>query len=415
MSQLKLLTAMGWRNLWRNPRRTGITFIAVTIGVWSMITLASLMDAWAMSTFDASIKTLLGHAQIHHRNYIDDPSVEHRFTLYQRDETRSQNIGTVMQQQGIQAWAARVRVPAMLQSERESVPVTLFGIDPHREQSLSFISQAITQGVLLEHNNDHGIILGKKLLQRLRTNLNKRVVLMSQDVNGHIAERGFKVIGIFEADQKEIETNYVFISLQQSQKMLGMDSDISEVSIMLKDLDSLPELLELLSEQLPDLEIHSWDQLEPFTRAILDITDGSIAIWSITMFILVAFGLVNTLLMAVFERIREFGLLQALGMRPVYILIQVLIESILLTGFSVIAGLILSSLTIELFDEGLDLGQLAEGATTFGAGRVLYPLMDWWQAILIALFVWLMSLVVSLYPAWQAAREVPVAMINKAY
>lgn len=415
MSHLTLLSAMGWRNLWRNPRRTGITFIAITLGVWSMITLASLMDAWAASTFDASIKTLLGHGQIHAPLYMDDPSIEHRFKMLTPEQDRAKHISQIMQQQGISDWAARINVPAIVQSERESAPVSLVGIMPDRELSLSFVATAVKQGKFLEHNNDNGIILGKKLSQRLRTGLNKRIVLMSQDSDGFIAERGFRVTGIFEADQKTTESQYVFVSLEQAQRLLNVQNEISEVSFMLHDIDRLPTMIDILREQLPHLNVQSWYELEPFTLAILDMTDGSIAIWTVTMFILVALGLINTLLMAVFERTREFGLLQALGLRPRFILLQVLIESIFLIGLGVVAGLLTAALTIQLFDQGLDLGALAEGATTFGAGRVLYPLIDWLQALTICLFVWFTGIFVSLYPAWHAAREVPVAMINKSY
>jgi len=119
--------------------------------------------------------------------------------------------------------------------------------------------------------------------------------------------------------------------------------------------------------------------------------------------------------MAVFERTREFGLVQALGMRPRFILLQILIESILLIGIAVTVGLITGAATILFFDNGIDMGVLAEGATTFGAGRIIYPEVDWLQCFYITLFVWVMGTIVSLYPAWHASREVPVEMINKSY
>ena len=133
------------------------------------------------------------------------------------------------------------------------------------------------------------------------------------------------------------------------------------------------------------------------------------------MFILVAFGLVNTLLMAVFERTREFGLLQALGMKPIYIIWQVLLESMLLIGLGALAGFISGAGTVLAFHDGLNLGGLAKGAMLFGVGRVLYPHMDWSQAVEIALFVWGMGILTSVYPAWRAAREVPVRTINQSY
>lgn len=409
MDRIKLFTSLAWRNLWRNQRRTLITFTAIGIGVWSMIVLAALMDAWAMSTFYASVNNLTGHGQIHSKHYLDDPSVDHRLAPLSRLLVKELDVPEVSH------WARRVRVSAIVQSERENAPVTLVGMEPEREKGLSFIPDAVNEGHYLENNHTSGILLGRKLAKRLRTRLNKRVVLLSQAKDGSVAEQGFRVIGIFESDHKEMESHFAFISINQAQKMLGVGHDFSEVSFKLDELEALPVYLSRLKAIEPALDIKSWDEIDPFSKAILDMSTGTIAIWTVTMFILVAFGLVNTLLMAVFERTREFGLFQALGMRPKFILLQVLIESLMLIGLGVIAGMVVGVLTIMIFHNGLDLGVLAEGAATFGAGRVLYPQMDWMQGSMIALFVWLMGIVVSVYPAWHAAREVPVDAINKSY
>ena len=319
----------------------------------------------------------------------------------------------------VKAWAARVRVPAIVQSERESAPLTLVGIDPEAERGLSFIPDAVYKGVYLENLNTSGILLGKKLAKRLRTDVNKRVVVMSQNANGGIAERGFRVLGFFEVEQEETETAFAFVTLPHAQKMLGMGDRVSEVSFMLHDISYLAEFMrqyKTLTQSLAiDIDIKEWSELEPFTLAIMDMTSGTIWLLTIIMFILVAFGLVNTLLMAVYERTREFGLLQALGMKPRLILLLILIESMFLMGFGVATGYVSSLVTIEAFSDGLDLGVLAEGATQWGAGRVMYPEINWLQSIYIALFVWSMGIVTSLYPAWRAAREVPVETINKAY
>lgn len=408
MNRLGLFMALAWRNLWRNYRRTLITFASITVGVWSMISLAAFMDAWAMSTFNASIKTLTGHGQIHSKKYLDDPSVEHRFLV-------SAALKKHLNNRDVSAWASRVRVPAIVQSERETAPITLLGIEAEKEKGLSFIADSIHEGRYLKNNNEPGILLGNKLAERLHTRLHKRVVILTQAADGSIAERGFRVIGIFRAEQQQTETQFVFISIGQAQGLLQIQQDISEIAFTLHLLDKLPAFIHQLKKTFTQLDIKSWDELEPFTKAILDMSTGTIALWTVIMFILIAFGLLNTLLMAVFERSREFGLFQALGMQPKYILLQVLLESLLLIGLGVIAGVISGILTIMYFHQGLDLGILAEGAALFGAGRIMYPQLNPFQITSIALFVWLMGIISSLYPAWLAAREVPVATINKSY
>lgn len=404
-----LFLALAWRNLWRNSRRTLITFAAISVGMWSMIVLGTIMQAWAMSTFQASINTLTGHGQIHAQQFLDDPSVEHRFA------PPGGTLRDVLDSSMVKVWADRVRVPAIVQTERDTAPVTLVGIDPQREKGLSFIANAVSDGRYLADADDQGILLGNKLANRLHTGLNKRVVLMSQNRSGTIAERGFKVVGIYTAEQEQTEDRYAFVGMDAAQHMLEIGDDISEVSFLVTNLDGLADSIDRLRAVAPGMDIQSWSSLEPFAQAILDISSGTIALWTIIMFILVAFGLINTLLMAVYERTREFGLLQALGMRPGYILWQVLLESVMLIGLGVLAGFISGAATVLVFHDGLNLGALAKGAMLFGIGRVLYPQMDWWLGIQIAMFVWLMGVLTSLYPAWRASREVPVRTINQAY
>jgi len=410
---IQLFISLAWRNLWRNSRRTLISFSSIVVGVWSMIILASFMDAWAMSAFQASIDTLVGHGQIHAPAYLDDPTIDHSMAA---PESRQRAL---LNSQQISAWASRVRVPAFIQSERENAPITLVGIQPQAEKGLSFIADSIYQGEYFKDASSDGILLGRKLARRLRTGLNKRLVILSQSEDGSIAERGFRVVGLFSVDQENTETTYAFIGIKQAQALLHMGNDISEISFKLNELNQLDTFINqyrsLLNEMNVSRDIKSWDELQPFVKAIQDMSAGTIALFTFIMFILIAFGLLNTLLMAVYERSREFGLLQALGMKPAYLLLMILVESVFLMGLGVLLGYFTGILTLMSLSEGIDLGVLAEGAVMFGAGRVLYPQVDGLQSLWIAMFIWAMGILTSLYPAWRASREVPVEIINKAF
>jgi ABC-type lipoprotein release transport system permease subunit len=409
MERLGLLASLAWRNLWRNPRRTALTFVAIGVGVWSMVVLAALMEAWGASAFDAAIKMLTGDGQIHAAGYLDDPTVEHRFSPPEGALRR------VLESAPVRTWAMRVRVPAIVQTARETAPVTLVGIDADAERGLSFIPQAVREGEYLAGNSGSDVLIGRKLAQRLRTGVGKRVVILSQAASGEIAERGFRVVGLFETEQERDEKGFVFVPRATAQAMLGIGDDVSEIAFIVDDLAALPAVLQRVRDAAPQLHAVSWSMLEPFTKAVLDISDGTVALWTVIMFVLVAFGLVNTLLMAVFERMREFGLVQALGLRPRLLLVQVLLESAFLIGLGVVAGVVSGLATLIAFRGGLNLSAVAQGGALFGIGRTLYPHVNGPLTALIALFVWLMGIVTSLYPAWRAAREVPVETLSKAY
>ena len=408
MEAIKLIIPLAWRNLWRNKRRSLLTMLAIFVAVMSMVTLGAFMRAWSNASLVETINNLTGHGQIHASRYLDDPNVDHRITEIPADIIR------LLNEEPVTHFASRVRVPAMLRTERESAPVELLGIQPKREIGLSFISGAVTQGRYLEGESDKGIILGVKLADRLQTKLGRRLVIMSQGSDGTINERGLRIIGLFSG-QPALEKSLAFISINTAQSMLEIDSDISEVAYRVKSLTEVGSVTQSLKASSKttsrELDIRSWDELDPFTKAMLEMSEGSILIWILVSFTVVSFGLINTLLMAVFERMREFGLLQALGMKPRWLLLQILFESTFMVSVATIAGLIVGSVIVLAFKDGMNLGI---GASYFGAAQIVYPEMDWNEVTYIGVVVIILGILASLYPAFKAARNVPVDVLSRA-
>jgi ABC-type lipoprotein release transport system permease subunit len=406
MERSKLLFSLAWRNLWRNPRRTGLMLIAVGTGVWSMLTCTAALQAWNASSLNAALKDMIGQGQIHAKGYLDDPGVARRMTLPSRKLLALLNGPEVTQ------WASRVRVPAAIQSEYETWPVSMIGIDPQREQGLSFIAEAVTGGRLADANAP-GILLGRKLAKRLHTGIGKRVVLMSQDSSGALAERGFLIVGLFSASPG-VEDRYAFVGMTQAQEMLRMGQTVSEIAFNLRNTEDLPDFIARLRNAAPDLDIQSWDTLRPLTKAITEIMDGFIEVWIVILFVLMAFGIVNTIMMSLHERVRELALLQALGLRPGLIFGQVTLESALLVALGISAGAGLAFATIQAFHNGLDLGFLARGAQWFGAGKVLYPRVVVSQFIGTGLLVWVLGIIAGFWPTWRIVRRVPMDAISRS-
>ncbi len=407
MERSRLLLSLAWRNLWRNPRRTALMLVAVGVGVWSMLTCTAALQAWNASSLDAALKDMTGQGQIHAKGYLDDPGVAHRMAR------PSGKLLALLNGHAIRQWAPRVRVPAAIQSEYETWPAGMIGIDPVREQGLSFIAGAVTEGRELDSGNAPGILLGRKLAKRLHTGIGKRVVVMSQDSSGALAERGFRVVGLFSASP-QAEDRYVFVGLAQAQDMLGIGRNVSEIAFDLREGENLPAFIARLRSAAPDLDIQSWETLRPLTKAITQIMDGFIDVWIVILFVLMAFGIVNTLLMSLHERVRELALLQALGLRPGLIFGQVTLESALLVVLGIFAGAALAFATIQAFHNGLDLGFLARGAQWFGAGKVLYPKFKASQFIGTGILVWILGIVAGLWPTWRIVRRVPIEAISRS-
>ena len=397
---------LGWRNIWRNRRRTLVILTAVIIGVWSMIFLGALMRGMADQFIRNGIKTLTGHIQVHHPGYREDPVVEHSMT----EPSRVEAALTTRLSPDAQ-WAPRVRVDAVVSNARHSTGITMVGIDPPREATISFIGGAVTEGRYLELDDPQGIVVGKALADKFETRLDRKLVLMSQNTEGEIASRAFRIIGIYRAETEATEKQFVFVSISAAQQMLKLHNGISEVAILLSVHGEVDQVAGALRAALPaaEYEINTWQELQPMVTAILKIYDLFIFIWFLVVFIAMGFGIVNTTLMAVFERIREFGLLKSLGMKPRWIIQEVLIESFFLLILGMVIGNALGFLSVlALSVYGIDLSALAAGMEYWGMSRVIYPSIMGQDVIMANLVVFVLGLVVSLYPAVKAARFTPV-------
>jgi len=406
MSTLRLLLPLAWRNLWRNPRRTAITILVVATGLWSILTFSVFLHAWSQSSRDATLRLMTGEGQIHARGYLDDPTVAHRMKP-------PGALDRVLHSSAVKDYALRVRIGAVLQSEYKTLPVTFVGVDPAEERKLSVLPGRIVAGHYLAGTDDGSIVLGRNLVKRLKTRLGKRVVVLAQDAGGRLAERAFRVSGIFAASQ-EAEDSFAFTGLRTAQTFTGIGRDVSEIVFNAADEAALPELVKDLQAAAPGLDVQSWKTLEPLAYAVGTFFNDFILMWLWVMFALMAFGIVNTQLMAVFERSREFGLLRALGMRPWAVLLAVALEAVFLTGAGVLFGAALAVAGVQAFPHGLDLGFLGRGAEFVGAGRILYPRVDAGDFLLYSAAIWILSVLVALWPARRAAKVSPVEAMSHA-
>jgi ABC-type lipoprotein release transport system permease subunit len=405
---LPLLATLGWRNLWRHPRRTFVILFAIILGVWFMIISAGMMIGIVEQQLQDTIFNLTGHAQIHHKKFRDDPAIEHSMSA------PSTELLEILNGNEVKQWSSRIRLPAVVMSERESRGVTLVGIDPAREQGLSFIGNPVVAGRALESIDDNGIVIGRRMAEKLETRIGKRIVIMSQDKNNEVADRGFRIVGLYQAELEATELAYVFVGIHTAQKLLGMGDEISEFSLVTASREGLDPLILRLRNAAPELESMSWQELEPLVVAAMALYETFMIYWYLIIFAAMGIGLTNTMLMAVFERTREIGLFQALGMRPRYIVGQILIETIIILMIGVAIGNLAGWLTTDIIlVNGIDLSAFAQGTEQFNMASTMYLTLRANDLLTINILVITLGLLASLYPAVKAARYIPVEAITR--
>jgi len=402
------LFRLAWRNLWRNHRRTLVMLMAVTVGAWAMIFMTALMRGMVDQMVEDGIDALPGQVQVHHADYRDDPSIENRIPEPGPAFTQA------LVAPPASGWTARVRVPAMISSERDNRGVTLLGVDPAGEVLLGFEPSSVVAGRWLEGRDDAGVVVGHKLLERLETDLGKRVVLMSQDPENEIAERGFRIVGVYRAKLPALEETFVYVGRETAQAMLGIPGEVSEIAVAGDDYRRVEPLLQRVRAVIgPGEEALPWYELDRYLGAMLGVMDGFVLVWIVVVFLALSFGLVNTLMMAVFERTREFGLMQALGMKPATIRTLVLTESLMLLALGLVLGDLAAIASVIPIRDGIDLSIVAEGMEMFGASAVLYPALKAGDLVLANGVVLVLGVLTSLLPAWRASQKRPVEAIAR--
>jgi ABC-type lipoprotein release transport system permease subunit len=405
---LRIITTLAWRNLWRNHRRTLIMIAAVSVGVWAMIFMTALMRGMVNDMIRDGVESLPGHVQVHHLEFRDDPSINNLISL--TDSELAKRLDAV----SVTGWSSRINVPAVVTSERETRGVTLYGIDPELDRNITFVARSIVSGRYLESASDTGVVIGQKLLDTLETGLGKRIVVMSQDPDNEIADRGFRIVGVFKAKLETYEETMLFAGKKTVQEMLGIDDQVTEIAILGDDYRDVEPVLQVVRSQLgADVETLPWYELNTYLGAMLRVMDGFVLVWTIVIFLALSFGLVNTLVMAVFERVREIGLMLALGMRPLSILAQVVIESLLLLVIGLAVGTMLAWFTILPLESGIDISIVAEGMEMFGSSSILYPDLTIEDIAMANVVVLVLGFFASLSPAWRASRYEPIEALTK--
>jgi len=403
----RAMLTLSWRNLWRNHRRTAIMLAAISVGVWAMIFMTALMRGMVGDMLNQGIRNLPGHIQIHQQGFLDDPSIVNSLA------SPSGDLLAALNDPDTRAWSGRIKVPAVISSERDTRGVMLLGVDPVAENAITAIADQVVEGRFLDTVDDKGVVIGLKLAERLETRLGKRIVIMSQDPDNNIADRGFRIVGLYKAKIEALEEVNVYAARGTLQNLLKIGDRVTEIAIVDKDMQNIDPLFKRIKAATPaGLETKAWYEIDQYLSTMLATMDGFVLVWIIIVFLALSFGLVNTLIMAVFERTREIGLIQALGMRPSMILYQIMLESLLLLVIGLALGNALAVITILPLESGLDISSVAEGMAMMGASSVLYPTLLLDDMILANVVVIILGTLTSILPAWRAARLNPVQAIN---
>jgi len=391
---------LAWRNLWRQRRRNVTMLVALSFAVMGVVFLNAFLRGMTAQMADSAVNNMQGHVKVLQPGYLDDPGIDKSFVL---ESEWSPEIPAGQ----MQGWARRVRVPAVIMSERETRGIELIGIDPAQE-SISFVADWTIEGEGLQGPDDRRILVGKSLAEQLETVAGRRLVIITQGADGRSREAGYRIAGTYQSEASAVEKLYVFTGIEAAQALLASDA-VTEVSVRLTDAKHQPTVLESLIAAFIGLNVFTWQTLEPMAAAMMQMSDAMIYILFIIIMTALVFGLVNTVVTAIMERYREIGMLRALGMRASAVLLQVVAESTLIMLLGVAIGTAAGGGLCLWLSDGIDLSAFAEGLEGFGmASSVLVPMILPADVVFVVVASVVMGIVASFFPALRAVRLNPL-------
>jgi putative ABC transport system permease protein len=342
------LLRLAWRNIFRNRRRTFLTLGAVTFAC----AVLAFMNAFQQSTYRTAIEAATtifqGHLQLQHPKYHDDPK------SYRTVESAEKVRATVLELPQVKHAALRVESFALLSSENRSYGAQIVGVEPNVEPSVSSLPGTVRSGRFLNDSDTYSVVLGRALAHNLHVGVGDELTLLGQGSDGSMAAAILNVVGTFESGSNELDRHIAEIPLQTAQELFSLEDQANMVVLKVSKVEEsenvLPEIQNALQrEKFGEYAILTWDELNPGLREAIELDMVGGWLFFTSLILIVAFGVLNTFLMSLLERTREFGLLLSLGMTPGGLMKMVSIELsfLLLLGF--VPGTILGSLVILYF------------------------------------------------------------------
>lgn len=424
-----MLLNIAWRNVWRNPVRSGVVMLAIALGLFSG--LAMMAFSWGISesrTRDV-INTQTSHFQVHTIGYEMGEEMQH---FLQNGDALQEEINAIP---GVDRTSARILASGMLESTRGNFGIQIRGVDPTQESLLTGLDLKVIGGEYFPNSRRPTALIGEALAEKIGVieaknedviaqkgsgapkepvfNFRRNLVIRFQNAQGEISSSKFKVSGVYKAQNANLEENQVFVKREDLQRIVGMEGGFQEIAVMLDDISLTDSIKASFTAAHPELNVETWSQLAPELEFMSSSFDASMRIFIGVILLALAFGIVNTMLMAVMERTRELGMLMSIGMSRMKIFSMIMLETIFLTIAGAPLGLLAGWGFTKYFGKvGIDLSQFEEGLDSYGMASTVFPDLptDYYTEVLIMVVI--TALLSAIYPARRALKLNPAEAVR---
>lgn len=402
-----MLISLAWKNIWRNKKRSSIIIVAIAFGLWGGLMSGALMMGMGESIVNTAIDRDLSHIQIHEKNYL----VEKELTTF---IPNSQDVMAQIQSiSGVRSVSGRTLIEGMASSPTSSYSAKIVGIEPEKAKLVTNINEKIVEGSYFETDYKNQMVIGQKLAKRLNLKLHSKMVLSFQGLDGSIVYIACRIVGIYKTESALFDEMNVFVEQTDLFRVLNTEPIIHEITIRTESSKVMHIINEALKTKFPNFAVQSWKEIAP-EIAFLSVTmeNFTYLFVAIILFALL-FGITNTMLMSVVDRIRELGVLIAVGMKKAKIAMMILLETMFLSVTGGFLGILMGGLTILYFSfAGINLSSFSSSVESFGTSAILYPFLPAVMYITLTIMIIFAANIAALMPAWKAIHIHPSEAIR---
>ena len=403
-----MILKIAWKNVWRSKGRSLVVMGSIVVGIWALIFGSGFMNGFMESYMADVINHDVSNMQVHHPEFKKDYDVK----LYIPDGDRKAE--EIRSWEGVKSVTTRIIINGMISSSRKGSGAQIRGIDVEEEAVVTRLDSLVKEGDYFEGISRNPIIIGEKLAEELQVKLRSKVVLTFNDANGDLTAAAFRIVGIVKSSSVKINELYAFVRKEDLNKILSNGHNVHEIAVVTEEQVDAEALASKYNVRYNGDKAESWREIAPELAFMQEMYSQSLYILLVIIMLALVFGIVNTMLMAVLERMRELGMLMAIGMNKIRVFLMVVVETIYLSTIGAPVGLLVSWLTIKYFrNVGVDLSNYSEGLESFGYSSILYPFVENSDYIIVTVGVIITAIIGALYPAWKAIKLNPVEALHK--
>jgi len=410
-----MIFQIAWKNVWRNKLRSLIVILSIVVGLLGGLFYLAFSNGMVQHQIGSAIQTEISNIQLHNPKYLVNNEMKYSI------DSPKEKLNTIRSLDNVMAASSRIKSMVMISSAATGTGITLNGINAEDEMKLSDLHTKIIEGTYFQSKIRNPIVIGEKLARKLKVRIKSKVVITMQDMADNITYGSFRVVGIYRTHNTMFDLANAFVLKENITNLIQFDSSkATEISILLKHNDFTNPTQEKLKSIFFDeinseqLTVRSWSEINPILKMLNEMTMQFTMIFVIIILVALSFGIINTMLMAIMERVREIGMLMAIGMSKLNVFLMIMMETVFLSMTGGILGLSLSWIIVKITNTtGIDLSSVAEGLNAIGYSSFVRPELGIFFYFFIGTLVVATAIFASIFPARKALKLKPSEAIRQ--